>query len=56
MAVTLLVDVNRPESQEVLVSNQKSVCSLVGNAISEAEFAAFWLWLQPACFPASGGG
>ena len=56
MAVTLLVDVNRPESQEVLVSNRKPDCSSVEDAISWAEFTPFWLWLPLACFPASGGG
>ena len=56
MAETLLVDVNHPESQEVLVSNQKPDCSLVEDAVTWAEFAPFCLWLPLACFPASGDG
>ena len=54
--MTLLVDVSRPGFQEYLVSNWDSVHSLVEDAISGAEFAPFWLWLPPACLPASGGG
>ena len=53
---TLLVDVNCPESQEVLVSNQKPARSLVEDAVSGAKFAHLWLWLLPSCFPDSGGG
>ena len=30
-----------------MVSNWKPVCSLVGDAISEAEVDPFWLWLAP---------
>ena len=41
------MDVNSPESQEVLVRNRKPVRSLVGDAISGAKFAPFWLWLVP---------
>ena len=51
LAATLLVDVNRPASQEVLVSNWKPARSLVGDAISGAKFAPFWLWLLRACPP-----
>ena len=50
LAETLPVDVNRPESQEVLVSNWKPAHSLVGDAFSGAKFAPFWLWLPPTCF------
>ena len=57
LAATLPKDVNRPESQEVLVSNQKPAHSLVGNAFSWAEFASFLLWLLPsASLPLSGDG
>ena len=31
-----------------LVRNWKPVCSLVGDALSGAKFAPFWLWLAPA--------
>ena len=41
LAVTLLADVNRPESQEVLVRNWKPALSLVGDAVSGAKFAPF---------------
>ena len=55
--VTLPVDVNCPESQEVLVRNWKPICSLVGDAVSGAKFAPFWLWLAPACpLPPAGDG
>ena len=54
--MTLLADVNRPESQEVLVSNQKPDRILVEDAISGAKFVPFRLWLLLACFPDSGGG
>ena len=54
--MTLLVDVNHPGSQEDLVNNGKPALSLVEDAISGAEIAAFQLWLLSACFPASGGG
>ena len=39
------------ESQEVLVSYQKPACSLVEDAISEAKFAPFQLWLLPVSLP-----
>ena len=59
--MTLLVDVNRPGSQEDLVSNWEPARSLVEDAVSGAEFAplgrslplAFQLWLSPACLLAS---
>ena len=54
--MTLLVDVNRPGSQEDLLSNWESARSLVEDALSGAEIAPFRLWLPPACLPASGGG
>ena len=38
-----------------LVRIWKPVCSLVGDALSEVEFAPFWLWLAPVS-TASGGG
>ena len=56
MAVTLLVDVNRPESQEVLVSNWEPAHSLVEDAVSGAQVAPFCFWLLPNCLPASSGG
>ena len=49
-------DVSRPGSQEDLVSNWESACNLVEGAISGAEIAPCWLWLSPACLPASGWG
>ena len=60
LAATLLVDVSRPESQEVLVSNWEPARSLVGD-VSGAEIAPFLLTpaaarLPPACLPASSGG
>ena len=33
------MNVNHPESQEILISNWKAISSLVGNAISGAELA-----------------
>ena len=54
--MTLPADVNHPGSQVDLVSNWKPACILVGDAISGAEFAPFWLWMPPACLPASSGG
>ena len=54
--MTFLADVNHLASHEDLVSNWESAHSLVEDAISGAEIAAFQLWLLPACFPASGGG
>ena len=56
LAVTLLVYVNCPGSQEDLVRNWKPVCSLVGDAVSGAEFSGFRLWLQSTCLPVSCGG
>ena len=56
LAKTLPADVNHPESQEVLISNWEPACSLVGDAISGAEFAPFWLWLPLSCLPVSGRG
>ena len=49
LAVTLLADVNHPESQEVLVSNE--ACLQFGRwHLSGAAIAPFWLWLpSPAC-------
>ena len=55
LAATLPADVNRLESQEVLVSNWEPAHSLVEDAISGAEIAPFWLWLPPICLHASGG-
>ena len=39
LVVTLPVDVNHPESQEVLASNWKPLHRLVGDAVSRTEFA-----------------
>ena len=39
------MDVNCPESEEVVVSSQKLDHGLVGNAFSGAEFSPFRLWL-----------
>ena len=39
LPATLLADVNRPGSQEDLVSNWEPACSLVEDAVSGAEFA-----------------
>ena len=53
LAATLPKDVNRPESQEVLVSNQKPAHSLVGNAFSGADLplscSGFCLLLPSLC-------
>ena len=49
--MTLLVDVNHPGSQEVLVSNWEPAHSLVEDAISGAEFAPFLLALAGAFLP-----
>ena len=54
--MTLLVDVNRPGSQEDLVSNCEPAHSLVEDTISGAEIAPFQLWLLPASLSASDGG
>ena len=56
LAATLLADVKHPGSQEDLVSNWEPAHSLVGDAVSGAEFAPFWLWLSPASLPASSRG
>ena len=53
--MTLPVDVNHPESQEVLVRSWEPARSLVEDGISGAEIAPFQLWLPPAYLPASGG-
>ena len=54
LAATLPVDVNHPESQEILGSNWKPACSLVEHAVSGAEFApgcclspCLWGWAGP---------
>ena len=40
-----------------LIRNWKLVCSLVGDALSGAEFAPFWFWLAPAStLPPAGDG
>ena len=39
-----------------LVRNWKPVCSLVGYALSGAQFAPFWLWLAPASHLPPGDG
>ena len=51
LAATLLMDVNRPGSQEDLVSDWEPAHSLVGDAVSGAEFAPFLLALAGACLP-----
>ena len=53
LVATLLVDVNRPESQEVLVT-MKPACSLVEDAISGAMIAPFRLWLSLTCLYLAG--
>ena len=58
-AVTLLAHVNRPGSQEDIVSNWEPAHSLVEDAVSGAEIAAaliFWLWLSQASPSASSWG
>ena len=47
----LLADVNRPGSQEDLVSNWEPAHSLVEDAISGAEIAPCLLPLAVACLP-----
>ena len=49
--MTLLVDVNHPGSQEVLVSNWEPAHSLVEDAISGAEIASGLLALAVARLP-----
>ena len=56
LAATLRVDVNLPESQEVLVSNWEPACSLVEESVSGAEIAPLQLWLFPAFLSTSGQG
>ena len=56
MAAPALADVNRPGSQEDLVSNWEPARSLVEDAYSGAKIALFQLWLPPACLPVSCGG
>ena len=51
LAATLQADVNRPESQEVLVSNWEPAHSLVEDATSGAEFASHLLALAAPCLP-----
>ena len=51
--MTLLVDVNRPGSQEDLVSNWEPAHSLVEDAISGAEIAPRLPALAAACLPPS---
>ena len=49
LAATLLADVVRPESKEVLVSN-KACLQFGRGCVSGAAIAPFWLWLpSPAC-------
>ena len=54
--MTLLLDVNRPGSQEHLVSNWEPARNLVEDATFGAQIAPFQLWMSPACLSASGGG
>ena len=55
LAVTHTVDVNCPESQELLVSNR--ACLQLGRGfLSEAVIEPFWLWLPPACLSLTGNG
>ena len=49
--MTLLVDVNRPGSQEDLVNNWEPAHSLVEDAVSGAEIAPRLLALAVACLP-----
>ena len=49
--MTLLVDVNRPGSQEVLVSNWEPAHSLVEDAVSGVEIASHLLALAVARLP-----
>ena len=51
LPVTLLMDVNCPGSQEDLVSNWGPARSLVGDAVSGAEFAPCLPALAVACLP-----
>ena len=55
--MTLLADINRPGSQEDLVSNWEPAHSLMEDAGSGAEIAPHLLALAlPTCLSASGGG
>ena len=54
--MTLLVDVNRPRSQEDLVSNWEPAHSLVEDAVSGAEFAPCLPALAVARLPPAGSG
>ena len=56
LSSTLLAGVNHPRSREELASNWEPAGRLAEDAISGAEFAPLWLWLSPACLPASSGG
>ena len=49
--MTLLADVNRPGSQEDLVSNWKPARSLLEDAVSGAEFALCLPALAVTCLP-----
>ena len=54
--MTLLSDVNRPGSQEDVVSNWEPAHILVEDAVSGAKISpALQLWLSPTCLSASGG-
>ena len=53
--MTLPADIDRPESQEVLVSNEVSLQFGKG-CLSVAAIAPFWLWLPlPACLQQGDG-
>ena len=57
MVATLLANVNRPGSQEDLVSNWEPAHSLEEDAIYGPRLhLAFQLWLSPPCLSASSGG
>ena len=51
--MTLLAGINRPGSQEGVVSNWEPAHYLVEDAVSGAKIAPHWLWLLPACLSAS---
>ena len=55
LAATLPVDVNHPESQELLVSN-RACLQFSRGCLSGAEFAPFCLWLPPTCLTLVGDG
>ena len=55
LATTLLADVNRPASQEVLISNEASL-QFGGRGLSGAVIVPFHLWLPPACLSLAGDG